>query len=79
MISSNRKNVEYSIVDMSSIRNVWISGSKLAGMLVQLVEPKVSSLSRRGYLADCLAVDKAQAKPTADQALGGEPIAPTTM
>lgn len=77
MISSKRKNVEYSIVGMSSIRNVWINGSKLAGMLVQLVELKVSNPSRRGYQADCLAVDKAQAKPTADQSVGGEPVAPT--
>ena len=77
MISSKRKNAEYSIVDMSFIRNAWINGSKSAGMLVQLVELKVSNPSRRGYQADCLAVDKAQAKPTANQAVGGETVAPT--
>lgn len=49
MISRKRKNAEYSIVDMSSIRNAWINGSKLAGTLVQLVELKVSNLSRREY------------------------------
>lgn len=77
MISSKRKNAEYSIVVMSSIRNVWINGSKLAGMLVQLVELKVRSSSKRGNQADGIAVDKAQTKPTADQAVGGEPVAPT--
>jgi hypothetical protein len=62
---------------MFSTRSVWINGSKLAEMLVQLVEPRVSDTDEpEGDQANGIAVDKApKGDPTTTQTEPDAPIA----